>query len=91
MDLKASELSIVDAPFVFICWTHVASRATLTGTTTPRSPDMFGSLAVVFPAPHTGGALVFRHGDLEYAFDSAEAVSQSTPSRVCYILQSRLS
>lgn len=27
---------------------------------TPRGPNMFGSLVVVFPTPHEGGALVLR-------------------------------
>ncbi len=37
---------------------------------TPRSTDMFGSLVLVFPAPHEGGALVLCHGGDETAFDS---------------------
>jgi hypothetical protein len=36
---------------------------------------MFGSLVVVFPTPHTGGSLLFRHRGNEYTFDSAKAVA----------------
>lgn len=47
---------------------------------TPRDPSMLGSLVVVLPTPHVGGALLFRHNDEEYTFDSAQGVAQSTPS-----------
>lgn len=36
---------------------------------------MFASLVIVLPTPHKGGALAFRHGNFEYTFDSAAAVS----------------
>ncbi|KAG5352108.1 hypothetical protein C0989_003833 [Termitomyces sp. Mn162] len=52
---------------------------------TPRGDTMFGSLVVVFPTPHEGGALVLRHSDQEWKIDSAAlAREQSTPS-VTYI------
>ncbi|KAI5895271.1 uncharacterized protein SCHCODRAFT_054722 [Schizophyllum commune H4-8] len=38
---------------------------------TPRSKSMFGSLVIVFPTPHEGGALVLREGDREWTFDYA--------------------
>ncbi|TFY62829.1 hypothetical protein EVG20_g6560 [Dentipellis fragilis] len=41
------------------------------------------SLVLVFPTPHKGGALVFRHRDQEWTFDSALALTQQagdTPS-----------
>ncbi|KAG6823711.1 hypothetical protein H0H93_003197, partial [Arthromyces matolae] len=42
---------------------------------------MFGSLVIVFPTPHEGGALVLRHFDQEWTFDSAALTKkQSTPS-----------
>ena len=40
---------------------------------------MFGSLVVILPTPHTGGSLLFRHHQIEYTFNSAAAVSESTP------------
>lgn len=43
---------------------------------TPRGPNMFGSLVVVLPARHEGGALLLRHGDSEWTFDSAQAISE---------------
>ncbi|KAF9475380.1 hypothetical protein BDN70DRAFT_908169 [Pholiota conissans] len=46
---------------------------------TPRSDAMFGSLVVVLPTPHTGGTLLFRHSNIEHVFDSAAAVSTSSP------------
>ena len=45
---------------------------------------MLGSLVVVFPTRHEGGALVFRHGGREFKFDSAEAVSESKNPCVAY-------
>ncbi|KZV64358.1 hypothetical protein PENSPDRAFT_757294 [Peniophora sp. CONT] len=41
---------------------------------TPRGATMFGSLVLVYPTTHTGGALVFRHRGREWTFDSAAAV-----------------
>src|SRR6266436_1851007 len=42
---------------------------------TPRSNRMFGSLVVVFPSPHKGGALLLRHRDHEWTFDSGKALA----------------
>jgi hypothetical protein len=36
---------------------------------------MVGSLVVVLPTKHEGGALLFRHGGREFTFDSANAVA----------------
>lgn len=44
---------------------------------------MFGSLVVVLPTQHSGGALTFQHGDLKFTVDSARVVSQSSPSSPC--------
>src|SRR5229473_6435713 len=52
---------------------------------TPRSKKMFGSLVVVFPTPHEGGALHLRHRGQEWTFDSATALSTARPSSVSYI------
>lgn len=37
---------------------------------------MFGSLVVVLPAQHEGGALLLRHGGAEWTVDSAQAISE---------------
>ncbi len=42
---------------------------------TPRSDKMFGSLVIVFPSPHEGGALLLRHRGQEWTFDSGEALA----------------
>ncbi|TFY64815.1 hypothetical protein EVG20_g5823 [Dentipellis fragilis] len=42
---------------------------------TPRSESMFGSLVLVFPTPHKGGALVLRDDEKEWTFDSAAALT----------------
>jgi hypothetical protein len=48
---------------------------------TPRSENMFGSLVIVFPTPHEGGALHLRHRDHEWIFDSGKALSaEENPS-----------
>lgn len=44
---------------------------------------MFGSLVIVLPTTHSGGSLTFRHGNVKFDFDSAKAVSSSTPSSPC--------
>ncbi|OJT08541.1 hypothetical protein TRAPUB_547 [Trametes pubescens] len=36
---------------------------------------MFGSLVVVFPTPHEGGALVLRHDGRDWTFDSGKTLS----------------
>jgi hypothetical protein len=46
---------------------------------------MFGSLVVVFPTPHEGGAVHLRHRGQEWTFDSAIALSTARPSSVGYI------
>ncbi|KAF8493964.1 hypothetical protein F5888DRAFT_701539 [Russula emetica] len=42
---------------------------------TPRSDKMFGSLVIVFPSPHEGGALLLRHRGQEWTFDSGETLA----------------
>jgi hypothetical protein len=38
---------------------------------TPRGEDMIGSLVVIFPTVHKGGALTLSHDDKNWIFDSA--------------------
>lgn len=38
---------------------------------------MFGSLVIVLPSPHEGGALLLRHRDQEWTFDSGEALAMA--------------
>ncbi|KAJ7039441.1 hypothetical protein C8F04DRAFT_996978 [Mycena alexandri] len=52
---------------------------------TPRAENMFGSLVVVFPAAHVGGALLLRHGDKEEEFNSAGILSPFDASTVAYV------
>jgi hypothetical protein len=35
---------------------------------------MFGSLVIVFPSPHEGGALPLRHRGQEWTFDSGKVL-----------------
>ncbi|KAH9968347.1 hypothetical protein BGW80DRAFT_1209092, partial [Lactifluus volemus] len=51
---------------------------------TPRSKRMFGTLVVVFPTPHKGGALVFRHRGEEWTFDSSDVLSAAGPASIGY-------
>ncbi|KAL5519830.1 hypothetical protein ACEPAG_1490 [Sanghuangporus baumii] len=44
---------------------------------TPRSTAMFGSLVIVFPTPHEGGALILRHKGKEWTFDSAKEIGNT--------------
>ncbi|KDQ60430.1 hypothetical protein JAAARDRAFT_125785, partial [Jaapia argillacea MUCL 33604] len=52
---------------------------------TPRAPNMFGSLVVVFPAKHEGGALVLRHQNSDWTFDAAKELSNTQQPQVAYI------
>ncbi|KAJ7253769.1 hypothetical protein B0H12DRAFT_986977, partial [Mycena haematopus] len=49
---------------------------------TPRSEDMIGSLVVVFPTTHAGGALTLEHNGKTWVFDSAAELASAphTPS-----------
>ncbi|PIL33341.1 hypothetical protein GSI_04792 [Ganoderma sinense ZZ0214-1] len=51
---------------------------------TPRSQSMFGSLVIIFPTPHEGGALILRHEDKEVTFDAAALLAGRTSS-IAYI------
>jgi hypothetical protein len=45
---------------------------------------MFGSLVVVFPTPHTGGALVLRHDKCEWTLDSGAELAAPNEPKVAY-------
>ncbi|KAK0439401.1 hypothetical protein EV421DRAFT_1906058 [Armillaria borealis] len=49
---------------------------------TPRAPNMFGSLVIVFPTQHTGGALTLRHkNDSDsFTFDAGTVLADSSPA-----------
>ena len=38
---------------------------------------MFGSLVIVFPTPHEGGALIIRHDSKEWTFDSGKEIGDT--------------
>jgi len=46
---------------------------------------MFGSLVVVFPTNHEGGALVLRQDDKEWVFDSGKELSEQTKPSIGYV------
>jgi hypothetical protein len=48
---------------------------------TPRSEKMFGSLVVVFPTPHEGGALSLRHRGHEWISTLPRRLRPSTSQR----------
>jgi hypothetical protein len=52
---------------------------------TPRSEMMFGSLVIVFPTPHEGGALFLRHGGHEWIFDSGRELAASREPSIGYV------
>jgi hypothetical protein len=52
---------------------------------TPRSGKMFGSLVVVFPTPHEGGALFLRHHGHEWTFDSGQALAAVDQPMIGYV------
>ncbi|EED79503.1 predicted protein, partial [Postia placenta Mad-698-R] len=52
---------------------------------TPRGGSMFGSLVLVYPTAHQGGALVLRHNNKEWTFDSARMISAEQDPCVAYV------
>jgi len=46
---------------------------------------MFGSLVVVYPTPHEGGALYLRHHGHEWIFDSAQALAAVGQPTIGYV------
>ena len=46
---------------------------------------MFGSLVIVFPTPHEGGALNLRHRGHEWIFDSAKALAAEGQPSIGYV------
>ena len=47
---------------------------------TPKGDKIFGSLVVVLPTKHEGGSFPLRHHGQEWAFNSADIVSQNSKS-----------
>ncbi|EIW85822.1 hypothetical protein CONPUDRAFT_98957, partial [Coniophora puteana RWD-64-598 SS2] len=52
---------------------------------TPRASSMFGSLVVVLPTPHDGGALVLRHKGEEYKVDFADTFKTTQAPAIGYV------
>ncbi|KAI0061742.1 hypothetical protein BV25DRAFT_1805391 [Artomyces pyxidatus] len=52
---------------------------------TPRSTTMFGSLVLVFPTSHEGGALVFRHRGEDWTVDSAKLLATAPVHSVAFV------
>ena len=46
---------------------------------------MFGSLVIVFPTKHEGGALTFHHGGGKWTFNSAEMVTTQTEPSIAFV------
>ena len=46
---------------------------------------MFGSLVIVFPTKHEGGALTFLHGGGKWTFNSAEMVTTQTEPSIAFV------
>ena len=46
---------------------------------------MFGSLVVVFPTPHEGGALLLRHRGHEWTFDSGQVLAAVDQPAIGYV------
>ncbi|KAF7291179.1 C2H2-type domain-containing protein [Mycena indigotica] len=47
---------------------------------TPRGEDMVGSLVIILPTLHKGGALVLEHGEGRWTFDSSNRLDQHRES-----------
>uniref|UniRef100_A0A5K1K7I0 Cell surface hydrophobicity-associated protein n=1 Tax=Ganoderma boninense TaxID=34458 RepID=A0A5K1K7I0_9APHY len=53
-------------------------------TDAPRNQSAFGSLVVVFPTQHEGGALLLSHNDDEYTFDASRLLA-ARPTSMAYL------
>ncbi|TDL27733.1 hypothetical protein BD410DRAFT_688994, partial [Rickenella mellea] len=51
----------------------------------PRGEKMFGSLVVVLPTAHQGGALVLRHNKNEMTFDSGKELLSEQPGVIAFV------
>jgi hypothetical protein len=47
---------------------------------------MFGSLVVVFPTPHEGGALLVRYRNQEWSFDSGREFKAAHEPTIGYVV-----
>lgn len=47
---------------------------------------MFGSLVLIYPTIHEGGALILRDWDREWSFDSAKAVNRTNDPEIGYVI-----
>ncbi|KAJ7722025.1 hypothetical protein B0H16DRAFT_1666280 [Mycena metata] len=52
---------------------------------TPRGETMIGSLVVIFPTAHTGGALTLEHGGTTWTFDSVAALAVAEGPALAYV------
>jgi hypothetical protein len=93
MGIKAElyKLNIYSKYLIFICPYLVLCCCLGKGSffkphvDTPRSGKMFGSLVVVFPTPHEGGALFLRHHSHEWTFDSGQALAAVDKPTIGYV------
>ena len=72
-------------PYLVLCWCPGKGSFFKPHVDTPRSEKMFGSLVVVFPTPHEGGALFLRHHGQEWIFDSAQALAGVEQPTIGYV------
>ncbi|TDL27747.1 hypothetical protein BD410DRAFT_760896 [Rickenella mellea] len=52
---------------------------------TPRGEKMFGSLVVIFPTAHEGGALLLRHDGQETTFDSGKQLKDQAAGTIAFV------
>ncbi|TCD66844.1 hypothetical protein EIP91_000798 [Steccherinum ochraceum] len=52
---------------------------------TPRGTEMFGSLVLVLPTVHEGGALILRENEDEWTFDSARTINEHITPTIGYV------
>jgi hypothetical protein len=86
MDVEAYKLNIYSAHLIFVRPVSDIYRYPGKGSSfkphvdTPRSKKTFGSLVIVFPTHHEGGALFLRHRGHEWIFDPGHALAGGRPS-----------
>ena len=81
MEIEAYKLNIYGAHLSFICTYMILYCCPGKGSSfkprvdPPRGKNMFGSLVIVFPTFHEGGALSLRHRGHEWIFDFGQVLA----------------
>ncbi|KAJ7488395.1 hypothetical protein FB451DRAFT_1025219, partial [Mycena latifolia] len=86
-DLEVDKALMAEMYKLNVYGTSVLARFFKAHKDSPRAVDnMIGSLVIIFPAPHSDGALTLEQGGTTGSFDTThELTAQAAPSAVAYV------